>query len=93
MDSNMFSVALDSNTEGTFTFRNEGHTLGNALRYFLIKNKDVEFVGYSVPHPAEPLMNIRVQTHTANPLSTLENSLYNLDEYCDLLLTKLEALD
>lgn len=37
MDSSMFSAALDSKTEGTFTFRDEGHTLGNALRYFLIK--------------------------------------------------------
>jgi DNA-directed RNA polymerase I and III subunit RPAC2 len=92
MECKSFSVLNESRTEATFSFTEEGHTLGNAIRYFLIKNSDVDFVGYSVPHPAESRMNIRVQTKTAEPLSTLEAALFNLDEYCDLLLTKLEKL-
>jgi DNA-directed RNA polymerases I and III subunit RPAC2 len=46
----------------TFVIRGEDHTLGNALRYVLMKNPDVEFCGYSIPHPSDDFVNIRVQT-------------------------------
>ena len=46
----------------TFTFHHEDHTMGNTLRYVLNKNPEVSFVGYSVPHPSEPKMNLRLQT-------------------------------
>ncbi len=52
-----FSV-MDS---ATFQFHSEDHTLGNALRYMLAKNPSVQFAGYCVPHPSEPIMNVRVQ--------------------------------
>lgn len=42
--------------------RDEDHTLGNALRHVLMENKEVDFCGYSVPHPSEPKMNLRLQT-------------------------------
>ncbi|CAD0087242.1 unnamed protein product, partial [Aureobasidium vineae] len=42
--------------------RVEDHTLGNALRYIIMKNPDVEFCGYSIPHPSEAKMNLRIQT-------------------------------
>jgi len=32
---------------------------GNSLRHVLMQQKETEFCGYSVPHPYEPLMNIR----------------------------------
>jgi len=46
----------------TFVLGNEDHTLGNALRHVLIQNAKVACSGYSVPHPSEPLVHIRVQT-------------------------------
>lgn len=46
----------------TFVIRDEDHTLGNALRYILMKNPEVHFCGYSIPHPSENIMNIRVET-------------------------------
>lgn len=46
----------------TFIFHNEDHTIGNTLRYILNKAPEVSFVGYSVPHPSEPKMNLRLQT-------------------------------
>lgn len=46
----------------TFVLRGEDHTLGNALRYVLMKNRDVVFCGYSIPHPSEDVMNIQVKT-------------------------------
>ena len=44
----------------TYSFLNEDHTLGNLLRNQIIKNSHVEFCAYSVPHPSEPIMNVRI---------------------------------
>ncbi|KAJ3323177.1 RNA polymerase subunit AC19 [Boothiomyces sp. JEL0866] len=46
----------------TFCIRDEDHTLGNALRYIIMKNPAVEFCGYSIPHPSEYMVNLRIQT-------------------------------
>jgi len=55
-------TADSSSTCTTFQFTNEDHTLGNTLRYMLMKNPEVSFAGYSIPHPCENVMNVRVQT-------------------------------
>ena len=49
-------------SSATFTLHNEDHTIGNTLRYVLNKSPEISFVGYSVPHPSEPKMNLRIQT-------------------------------
>ena len=46
----------------TFVFKNEGHTLGNALRAVILQNPEVIFCGYTLPHPAEDQMHLRIQT-------------------------------
>lgn len=46
----------------TYIMEDEDHTLGNALRYVLMRSKDTSFCGYSVPHPTESRINIRLQT-------------------------------
>uniref|UniRef100_A0A383W506 DNA-directed RNA polymerase RBP11-like dimerisation domain-containing protein n=1 Tax=Tetradesmus obliquus TaxID=3088 RepID=A0A383W506_TETOB len=46
----------------TFAVQEEDHTLANTLRFFLNKNPQVTFCGYSIPHPTEDAVNIRVQT-------------------------------
>jgi len=46
----------------TFVFKNEGHTLGNVLRSVIMQNPQVAFCGYSLPHPAEDQMHLRIQT-------------------------------
>ena len=46
----------------TFVFKKEGHTLGNALRSTILQNPQVIFCGYSMPHPAEDQMHLRIQT-------------------------------
>ncbi len=51
-----------ADTECTFALAGEDHTLGNALRYALNKHPDVVFAGYSVPHPSDDVVNVRVQT-------------------------------
>ena len=59
----------------TFTFHHEDHTMGNTLRYVLNKDPEVSFVGYSVPHPSEPVMNLRLQTVGPPATQVLQNAL------------------
>ncbi|KDN66533.1 hypothetical protein CSUB01_00978 [Colletotrichum sublineola] len=56
-----------TDTAASFEFIDEGHTLGNALRYIIMKNPDVEFCAYAIPHPSEAKMNLRIQTYGEYP--------------------------
>ncbi|CAD0042562.1 unnamed protein product [Aureobasidium pullulans] len=67
--------------------RVEDHTLGNALRYIIMKNPDVEFCGYSIPHPSEAKMNLRIQTWV-NVYDVLEKGLNDLMDLCDVVVDK-----
>ena len=49
-------------TSRTFVLGDEDHTLGNALRHILVDDSRVDFAGYCVPHPSEPVVHVRVQT-------------------------------
>ncbi|KAI5104934.1 DNA-directed RNA polymerases I and III subunit RPAC2 [Silurus meridionalis] len=57
-------VQADGADEGcvTFVLHEEDHTLGNSLRYMVMKNTEVEFCGYSITHPSESKINFRIQT-------------------------------
>ncbi|PWO00897.1 RBP11-like subunits of RNA polymerase [Tilletiopsis washingtonensis] len=64
----------------TFCLKDEDHTLGNALRYMLMKNPKVEFCGYSNPHPSEPKIHLRVQMYDhLSALSALLDAIKNLE--------------
>ncbi|CAL5218993.1 g748 [Coccomyxa viridis] len=56
------TVATGADTGATFALEDEDHTLANALRFLLNKNPHVSFVGYSIPHPSEKVVNLRIQT-------------------------------
>ena len=78
-------------TARTFCLGHEDHTLGNCLRHVLLQNEAVEFAGYSVPHPAEPVVQIRVQTTrqtTAN--AALKQACATIQQQCDVVRQKLE---
>jgi len=83
----LFEVqAGPSTSSSTFIFGNEDHTLGNALRHVLMNRTETEFCGYSVPHPYEPKMNIRLQVskaHTAH--GVLLAGLKDVEEACNVL--------
>lgn len=62
-------------TCGTFIIHDEDHTIGNSLRYALMKkfifdsmffllmsSPKVDFAGYSIPHPLDKALNVRIQT-------------------------------
>ncbi|SPQ22789.1 6304e2b7-9de8-4a99-b526-49cc923a28ce [Thermothielavioides terrestris] len=82
-------------TAASFEFLNEGHTLGNALRYIIMKNPDVEFCAYAIPHPSEAKMNVRIQTFEGTTaIQALEKGLRDLQELCDVVADKfIEARD
>jgi DNA-directed RNA polymerase I and III subunit RPAC2 len=80
----------------TFCLGDEDHTLGNAV---LMKNISVGFAGYSVPHPAEPVVQIRVQTvaprkgqDPPTAADTLKEACQTLHTQCDIVLEKLEEV-
>lgn len=75
----------------TFMLRNEDHTLGNALRYVLIKNPDVRFCGYSIPHPSENIMNIRVETYGRPATGLFRKALLDLRAMAEHIGTAFEA--
>jgi DNA-directed RNA polymerase I and III subunit RPAC2 len=69
----------------TFIFGNEDHTLGNCLRHILVAREETDFCGYSVPHPYEPKMNIRVQTSGEPAINVLKYGLQDLEETCNIM--------
>ncbi|KAL2919691.1 RNA polymerase subunit AC19 [Polyrhizophydium stewartii] len=74
-------MASDSQDPGSATFciRNEDHTLGNALRYIIMKKCGLSFCGYSVPHPSEYQINLRIQTDgTITAVDALHQGLSDL---------------
>ncbi|TEB34243.1 RBP11-like subunits of RNA polymerase [Coprinellus micaceus] len=65
----------------TFQIFDESHTIGNSLRWILMKNPMVEFCGYSNPHPSENVINLRIQMFDRlSALSALLEALKNLDD-------------
>lgn len=73
----------EDGTAASFQIVDEDHTLGNALRYIIMKNPEVEFCGYSIPHPSENKMNVRIQTYgNITATEALHQGLDNLAEMC-----------
>ncbi|CAO1624681.1 unnamed protein product [Parajaminaea phylloscopi] len=65
----------------TFCLKEEDHTLGNALRWMLMKDPDVEFCGYSNPHPSESKIHLRIQMYDrVSVLPSLRKALVNLSD-------------
>ncbi|EOO02811.1 putative dna-directed rna polymerase i and iii 14 kda polypeptide protein [Phaeoacremonium minimum UCRPA7] len=76
-------------TAASFEFIDEGHTLGNALRFIIMKNPEVEFCAYAIPHPSEAKMNIRIQTYEGTTaIEALEKGLKDLQDLCDVVADK-----
>lgn len=80
-----------SDTSVTFVLRNEGHTLGNALRFALAKHPDVEFAAYVVPHPLVPELHVRVMTRRNRPaLDVLDEAVATLAAMLDTVGTEFD---
>lgn len=81
----------DDETCRTFIFRGETHTLGNALKCVILQNPSVIFCGYSMPHPAEDQMFLRIQTvEGVSAQDALRKGLNDLKEMCKVTKGKFE---
>ncbi|OLY83709.1 DNA-directed RNA polymerases I and III subunit RPAC2 [Smittium mucronatum] len=80
-------------SSATFEIKEEDHTLGNALRYAVMRNPQVDFCGYSIPHPSEELMNIRIQTADAglNAVEALDKGLDDILLICQSALKNFQS--
>ncbi|CAD7091941.1 unnamed protein product [Hermetia illucens] len=68
----------------TFVFEDEGHTLGNALKSIISRYPDVDFCGYTIPHPAENKMHFRIQANKKlRAIDILKRGLEDLEAVCD----------
>nr|CAD7570296.1 unnamed protein product [Timema californicum] len=66
-ETNLFSrVIKEQDTKvpnaAIFTINKEDHTLGNMIRNQLLKDPNVLFAGYKLPHPLEHKFILRIQT-------------------------------
>ncbi|RXM97379.1 Alpha-ketoglutarate-dependent dioxygenase alkB-like 4 [Acipenser ruthenus] len=69
-----------------FTLNKEDHTLGNIIRSQLLKDPQVLFAGYKVPHPLEHKIVIRVQTTPDySPQEAFTNAITDLISELSLL--------
>ncbi|KAJ2722955.1 RNA polymerase subunit AC19 [Coemansia sp. Benny D115] len=77
-------------TSVTFVIKEEDHTLGNSLRWAIMQNAQVDFCGYSIPHPSEAKTNIRIQTteHT-NAVDAMNKGLDDLKTVSTLIKSKM----
>ena len=79
-------------TSAEFTLTGEDHTLGNLLRFILNADKEVVFASYSVPHPAEATVVVRVDSKNENAVLPFARSLATMKDICSALREKAQAL-
>ncbi|GER46529.1 DNA-directed RNA polymerase subunit L [Striga asiatica] len=73
---------LGDQSQATFSFTDEDHTLANSLRYILNQDPRVTFCGYSIPHPSDARVNVRVQTTGDPAREVLKDSCQDLMLVC-----------
>jgi DNA-directed RNA polymerase I and III subunit RPAC2 len=98
-------LANADESTGTVIISGEDHTLGNSLRYILSKQISTDFVGYTIPHPSEHKIQLRLQTKPfkseEKPKQTqritvseaLNSGLSQLEQLCDIISGKFEEAE
>mmetsp|Transcript_25561 Transcript_25561/g.65699 ORF Transcript_25561/g.65699 Transcript_25561/m.65699 type:complete len:195 (-) Transcript_25561:51-635(-) len=70
----------------------EDHTVANPLRMQMLRDDEVRFVGYRVPHPLEHMFDLRVQTSSSTtPLQATRRSLRTLTQEATSLKQNFEV--
>ena len=80
----------ESSTCTTFILHFEDYTLGNALRDVIIKLSKVEFCGYSIPHPSDNIINLRIQSSNESTEMIFYSGLKNLKDISQLIFSLFE---
>ena len=85
-------ASIDASRRGaTFVLREEDHTLGNALRYAAMRDEEVAAAAYTVPHPLEKKVHLRIEMagDDLSPADGLRRAAEALAKQCDAALDKL----
>lgn len=82
-DENYMKIVENEKIKNSATYRIEveDHTLGDLIRIFLLKDEEVKFAGYRVPHPLESVLEIKVQTSEKHPNEAVRSTLRKLEKY------------
>ncbi|KAJ0969417.1 hypothetical protein J5N97_022294 [Dioscorea zingiberensis] len=83
--------SLTDLSSSTFSLFDEDHTLANSVRYTLNQDPRVQFTGYSIPHPSDNKVNIRVQTTGDPAKDVLKDALQNLMLMCKHVRTTFDV--
>jgi len=83
-------VTIEKDSEvpnaAVFTINKEDHTLGNALKTQLLKDPQVLFADYKIPHPLEAKFVLRIQTTPDySPQEAFTNAITDLISEVSLL--------
>lgn len=79
----------DNGKCATYELIEEDHTLGNALRHIILKNPEVKFCGYALPHPNERKINIQIQVYSGEAIDALEKGFRDLIELNNIVKEKI----
>lgn len=80
----------ETQSNATFKFHQETHTIGNALRHILARDTNTEYVAYTIPHPSEPYLNFRLQTYEGSAQDHILKGLSTFTDVADSILTEFE---
>ena len=75
---NPVEVIADSTRAATFILHDEDHTIGNLLCDVLSEHPLVDYVGYSIVHPTQPKIQVRIQTRGLFSSSITNNTVFFL---------------
>ncbi|OAF69717.1 DNA-directed RNA polymerase I subunit D [Intoshia linei] len=72
----------------TIQINDENHTLGNCIAYALSLEPNLEFSGYTMPHPSKNSITIRIQSLDLPAYQVLTTALNNIKKMADMLNRK-----
>ncbi|CAN6555108.1 unnamed protein product [Malus baccata var. baccata] len=74
--------SLTDPSQSTFSLVDEDHTFANAVRFTLNQDPRTKFCGYSIPHPSDNRVNIRIQTTGDAAKTVFTDSCHDLMVMC-----------
>ena len=83
---------MDDVTNGTFVIENEDHTMGGLLQWMLLQDQRVDFAGYTVPHPTDHKIHVRIQTTDTPAVIVLNDALTQLQHVMQDLIEKWDVM-
>ena len=84
-----YKIDTKSTNSGCYTILKEDHTVGNVMRFELLKDKRILFAGYKVPHPLLYQLQIKVKTDgSCTPQTAMIDAVKNSIKTLDILEDK-----